>query len=381
MRPKSLLPLLAVILAASCTIEPSVNQVTMATGGTATITITQLRWFSGSFVPTGGVSVYSSDPRILILEQDPTLVSTSVFLRALRPGTAYIRTASTSQTLVTVQVNDVCTPVSVQAETSQIPALIGSLVELRVIPNGPYPIKTTWYEEKASGWSEIPSATGNLYDFVPQTSGTFRFMARYSDRCGEASTIITVVVASTRAVQPSLTAVSMLPGESTNITITRFGYLGEMIVPQGGVNVVSSDPSVLRLEQDPSLHSASVTLHALQPGMATIQTADTHQLLVTVDIASCTPVSVRPQVTQVAALVGSPVELHVFTDDPRIVATWYEEKQGGWSPIPFGTGTTYIFRPSTSGTFRFLVRYSDHCDDVSTLITVVVSTRARAVRH
>lgn len=270
---------------------------------------------------------------------------------------------------------------SLQAETPQIQALIGSPVELRVFPNGSYPLATTWYEEAANGWSPIPSASGNAYSFQPQVSGTFHFMATYRDRCGEASVTVTVIVASTRAIKPSVTSVSMVSGQSMDITITRFAYAGSQIIATGGVPVVSSDPHVLQVEQDPSLQSPTVTLHAVGAGNATVETANSSQPLVAVNVVSCTPVSARPQITQVQALVGSPVELRVFTDAPAIVATWYEEKGGVWSPIPFGTGNVYVFRPETSGTYRFLVRYSDHCDGVSTPITVVASTRGRAVRR
>lgn len=177
----------------------------------------------------------------------------------------------------------------------------------------------------------------------------------------------------------------MQAGETTTITITNFEYSYGQLLPMGGVSVVSTDPSVLQIEQDPTLESPVVTLHALKSGTAYVQPIDSSIAaplrLVTVRIGSCLPVSARPQVTQVEALAGSPVDLRVFMDDPSTVATWYEEKFGGWSPIPFATGDVYVFQPKTSGTYRFLVRYADHCDNVSTLITVVASTRIRAVRR
>ena len=102
----------------------------------------------------------------------------------------------------------------------------------------------------------------------------------------------------------------------------------------------------------------------------------------TVHIAACEPVSVRPEVTQVQALVGSPVQLRVITDGPYpIDTTWFEERGGNWLPIPFATGNVYPFTTKVSGTFRFLIRYADRCDNVNTIITVVASTRVRASRH
>jgi hypothetical protein len=381
-RAKVLLLLLpAALLLASCSYSPSVTEVTLPVGSSTTITITEYHWFSGSLIAVGGVSVFSSAASIFTLDQDPTLRSTSVTIHGLRPGTGSIKATSSGASLVTVNVTDACTPVSVEAAIPQVQALLGIPVALEVIPHGFHPIGTTWYQETGSGWSAIPSATGNIYGFLPQASGTFRFMARYSDTCGEASAIITVVVGNTPPIQPSVTSVLMLPGESTTITISTLASVNGKLIPVGGAAVVSTNSSVLRLEQDPTLQSPNVTLHALQPGDASIQTADRSRSLVAVHVESCSPVSVHPQTTQVQMLVGSAVELRVIVDDPTIVGTWFEEKGGIWSPIPFGIGNVYNFRPMFSGTFRFLVRYSDHCDDVSTMITVVASTRGHATRH
>ena len=381
MRAKILLLLPAALLLASCSYSPSVTEVTLPVGSSTIITVTEYHWFSGSLIPVGGVSVFSSAASIFTLDQDPTLRSTSVTIHALRTGTGYIRATSSGASLVTVNVTDACTPVSIEAPLAQVQALLGTPVALEVIPHGFHPIGTTWYQEAGSGWSVIPSAVGNIYAFLPQASGTFRFMARYSDTCGDASVTITVIVGTTPAIRPSVTSVSMVPGESTTITISTLASVNGQLVPVSGAAVVSTNSSVLQIEQDPFLQSPNVTLHALQPGDASIQTADRIRSLVAVHVESCSPVSVHPQTTQVQTLVGSALELRVVVDDPTIVATWFEEKGGSWSPIPFGNGNVYNFRPMFSGTFRFLVRYSDHCDDVSTTITVVVSTRGRATRH
>ena len=179
--------------------------------------------------------------------------------------------------------------------------------------------------------------------------------------------------------EPSIRQVTMLAGETTTISVTAYHYDPGIGSSATGTRVVSSDPSLLQVEQ--ALPSTSVTLVALQPGEVHLEVADTGEYLTTVEIGSCVPVSLRPQMTQVEARVGYPVELRVLTDDPLVVASWYEERNGAWSLIPFGTGNAYVFRPQVSGTFRFLARYSNHCDDVSTTVTVVVSTRARAARH
>src|SRR5258708_36317006 len=181
---------------------------------------------------------------------------------------------------------------------------------------------------------------------------------------------------------PSVTEVTMLAGETTTITIKELRWLSGSMIPFGGVSVVSTDPGILRIEQDPSLSSASVTLHALQPGTAYIQVTNLSQRLVTVHIAACEPVSVRPQVTQVQALVGSPVQLRVITDGPYpIDIIWYEERRGSWSQIPFATGNVYPFTPKTSGTFRFEAVYSDRCGEASAIITALAATRRPAGGH
>jgi hypothetical protein len=180
---------------------------------------------------------------------------------------------------------------------------------------------------------------------------------------------------------PSTTSVTMQAGQSTTITITNFEYYFGQVVPRGGVTVASSDPTIFTVEQDPTLQSADVTIHALRPGLAYIQVPDLSLRLVTVEISSCLPVSTKPQITEVQALVGVPIALQVFTDSPYTIPTWSQEVNGGWQTIPFASGNLYAFTPPRSGTYRFLVRYQGYCDDADTLITVVASTRMRASRH
>src|SRR5260221_12276133 len=64
--------LLATLFIASCSIVPSVTEVTMLAGETTTITITELRWFSGSMIPIGGGGGVSTDPGIPPIEQGPS---------------------------------------------------------------------------------------------------------------------------------------------------------------------------------------------------------------------------------------------------------------------------------------------------------------------
>ena len=178
--------------------------------------------------------------------------------------------------------------------------------------------------------------------------------------------------------EPSVRQVTMLAGDTTTMTVTEYHNDPEFGNWVTGTTVISSDPSILQVVQE--LPSTTVTLIALGPGEAFLM-VNGGQVLVTVDIGACNPVSLRVQVTPVEAQVGYPVELRVITNDPQVVPAWYEERNGAWSPYPTATGDVYVFNPKASGTFRFLVAYGDTCNDVSTTITVIASTRARAVRH
>lgn len=196
MGQRCLIPLLAALLLASCThYVPSVTEVTMLAGETTTITITQYHYDPSFGSSTSGVHVESSDPSILLVEQDPRLSSPNVTLHALQPGTAYVLLPDASK-IVTVHIGR-CAPVGILPRVAIVQTLVGSPVELRIITVGSYPNATTWYEDVGGSWLQIPFATDNVYGFTPRVSGTFHFQARYSDRCGEVSTVITVV-ASTR---------------------------------------------------------------------------------------------------------------------------------------------------------------------------------------
>src|SRR5258707_8809288 len=178
-----------------------------------------------------------------------------------------------------------------------------------------------------------------------------------------------LLLASCGYVVPSVKDVTIQAGQSTTITITEYQWLGGGFAPFGGGSVSSSDPNVLQLDQSPDLADTRVTLHALQPGTAYIQSTSFPQPFVTVHVEPCVPVSTRPQITEAQALVGPAIELRVFTDSPSIVPIWSEDRGGNWVPIPFATGNVYIFSPRASGTYRFLVRYAGDCGGETTLIT------------
>ncbi len=117
--------------------------------------------------------------------------STNVTLQAFLPGTAYISVLGQSKPLITVHVF-ACTPVSVRPAAANVDARVGVPIELKVFPEGDQPVVTSWYEETTRGWADVPLGSGDSYQFTPRASGTYRFQARYQDRCGDADTIITV---------------------------------------------------------------------------------------------------------------------------------------------------------------------------------------------
>ena len=171
---------------------------------------------------------------------------------------------------------------------------------------------------------------------------------------------------------PSVDQVALQPGQSTTIQIVEYDWYAGRVVPTGGAQVVSSDPGIFTVEQA-SFRAEDVTLHAVRPGVAYIQSVYPVEQLVTVVVGACPPVGPQPQTTQIKALPGVPVTLEVFTYNPATAVQWSEAKGGAWTPIPGATSNTYVFTPPAIGTYRFRVQYPGNCEDVSTFITVVVA--------
>ncbi len=187
---------LGTLLAASCSYYVPVNDVTLAAGQSTTIIVETHHYFAGTWIVSPAPPLISSDPSIVTVVQSPN--STSVTLQALQTGTAYLSPIDANYHIVTVHVFAyACAPVSVRPVVTNVPAVVGVPVELKVVTEGIQPIGTSWYEDTPTGWSFVPSPYSNSHVFTPKTSGTFRFEVVYRDRCAEASAIITVV-ASTR---------------------------------------------------------------------------------------------------------------------------------------------------------------------------------------
>ncbi len=68
-----------------------------------------------------------------------------------------------------------------------------SHVELRVITQGFQTLSREWLEERDGHWTYIPFSDSDVYPFTPPAAGTYRFLVRHHDRCGDAETLLTVV--------------------------------------------------------------------------------------------------------------------------------------------------------------------------------------------
>lgn len=192
--------LLALLLVAACSIYVSSNDITMVPGETTTVTIEEHRYFSGTFINYGPPSIItSSNPSVAAVTR-----GTPVVIQALQPGEAEILTPNATYPLVKVHVL-ACIPIAIRPLTApEVVTKVGTPVHLQVKTEGLLDLGTTWFEEKAGGWSMIPfSSNSKSYDFTPKASGTYRFRVSYHDRCGGADAIFTVI-ASTRvhAVRP-----------------------------------------------------------------------------------------------------------------------------------------------------------------------------------
>jgi hypothetical protein len=171
--------------------------------------------------------------------------------------------------------------------------------------------------------------------------------------------------------------ITVATGEIATVQILSYDYYsGERPVP-----CVSSDPSVMTVSQ--SGNEGNVVIHALHPGVAMIQpVANPAVNLVTVTVFECPRPLIQPSASFVESRVGQPLLLSVTTSGTQDVNTaWYlENAAGSWIPVN-PDGKSYMFTPTMSGTYHFRIEYTDRCGLASTDITVVVSTRTRAVRH
>lgn len=190
MRQRLLLPLLA-LFAVSCTIEVSNPEITLGTGESMPVII---RGFSG-YPPPGSyfnVGVRSSDDSVATITPE-TGGGGRFTIHANGPGTASIvSTDDPTKTYVTVHVF-ACVPVSIRPLASPLVVKPLSHVELRVITQGFQTLSREWLEERDGHWNYIPFSDSDVYAFTPPATGTYRFLVRHHDRCGDAETLLSVV--------------------------------------------------------------------------------------------------------------------------------------------------------------------------------------------
>jgi hypothetical protein len=185
--------LLGVLLIESCTFPPVVrtpqSDITLGAGRSTTVVVASDGYSYGMHYSLPPPLLVSSDPSIVTVTQNGK--TTNVTLQAFLPGTAYISVSGQTTPLITVHVF-ACTPVSLRPAAANVGARVGVPVVLTVFPEGEQAVMTSWYEEGPRGWADVSLGSGNSYQFTPRGSGTYRFQARYEDRCGDADTIITV---------------------------------------------------------------------------------------------------------------------------------------------------------------------------------------------
>lgn len=193
-----------------------------------------------------------------------------------------------------------------------------------------------------------------------------------------AALVLTLLLLAACSIYVSSPDITMVPGETTTVTIEEHRYFSGTVTNLGTPLVSSSNPAVVAVTQ-----GTPVVLQALQPGEAQVVSPIANYGLVKVHVLACLPVAIHPlTASTIGTKVGSSVHLQVQTEGTLDLGTnWLEEKNGGWSLIPFASNSkSYDFTPRTSGTYRFEVNYHDRCGSATTVFTVVASTRTHAVR-
>jgi hypothetical protein len=184
-----LIPLLA-LFAASCSVEVSDPEVTVGSGETMPVTIRGVQHYPPPLF--FDVSVKSSDENVVTITRDPA-GGGRFTLEGHSPGTAYITPVDQPfHTYITVHVF-ACVAVTMRPLASPLVVKPGSRVEMRVVTTGVQTLSREWFEERDGQWLLLPFSDSDVYPFTPRTTGTYRFLVRHHDRCGDAGTLLTVV--------------------------------------------------------------------------------------------------------------------------------------------------------------------------------------------
>jgi hypothetical protein len=138
------------------------------------------------------VDVISSDENVVSITRDAADVGRFI-LHGNSPGTARITPVDQPfHTYITVHVF-ACVAVTMRPLASPLVVKPGSRVEMRVVTTGIQTLSREWLEERDGHWLLLPFSDSDVYPFTPRTTGTYRFLIRHHDRCGDAETLLTVV--------------------------------------------------------------------------------------------------------------------------------------------------------------------------------------------
>jgi hypothetical protein len=154
----------------------------VAVGEERTVSIESGTSFA-SHIVWSQLAVHSSDEGLLQVTAHPN-TGIPATVRGLHPGRAFVSGAD-DRRYVTVTVVE-CPTVSLEQSPASVATRPGKPVSLTVVPHGYQWSSLQWFEERRAIWEPIPFATVTGYTFTPR-AGTYRFQARYQDRCGDAT--------------------------------------------------------------------------------------------------------------------------------------------------------------------------------------------------
>jgi hypothetical protein len=181
--------LLFLLLAAGCLgYRVSTRDLVIAVGEEVPVVVESIDYFGGQ-VLYHPVAIHSTDESIARVTAGPS----PTLVRGLHPGTAYLEGNGNVGRFATVTVFE-CPPVSMSQSPAVVAIAPGKRIDLTVSPKGYQWISLQWFEERNATWQTIAFATVTGYAFTPTRTGSYRFQARYHDRCGDATATFLVNV-------------------------------------------------------------------------------------------------------------------------------------------------------------------------------------------
>lgn len=203
---RKLLALTALLLAAACSDNLSVNpnHIDLAVGQTATITATRIpSTYQGIPWPPNRIAFTGTGPIQVGGVMQPSDHEAVITVRALSPGSGAVITDYTDAhtpgpihtVLATVDVSDCATPVTLTPAFTAVTGKIGEPFNLHVTPSfagGHF----QWYWGDRGDTRTPISFTDTPYfiDFTPHANGSYPIWVRYSTICGSADAAFVVNV-------------------------------------------------------------------------------------------------------------------------------------------------------------------------------------------